>query len=63
MTALGDREVKRTFSAQVANFTGLPRRDTREAGRQDFGELGDAFVCGSRVIACNGHHSKLTQIY
>jgi hypothetical protein len=44
MTALGDREVKRTFSALCAKFTGLPRRNTHEPGRQDFGEFGNAIV-------------------
>jgi hypothetical protein len=51
MTALVGREVKRTFSAASANFTGLPRLNTHEPGGQDFGEFGKALVYGKILCA------------
>lgn len=51
MTALVRQDVNRTFSANGANFTGLPRRGTHEAGRQDFGEFGKALLRRDRQLA------------
>jgi hypothetical protein len=49
-TALVGREVKRTFSEFGRVSTGLPGRQTREAGGQNFGDF-DQVV--SRIL--NGH--------
>jgi hypothetical protein len=46
MTALVPREVDRTFSEVRRFWTGLPGPETHEAGRQDFGDFGEAFGCG-----------------
>ncbi len=42
MTALGAGTVERTFSAVGRYLTGLPGPETHEAGRQDFGDFGQA---------------------
>jgi hypothetical protein len=42
MTALGRREVKRTFSSLGQETAGLPRPETHEAGRQDRGDFGNS---------------------
>jgi hypothetical protein len=41
MTALGGREVKRTFSVQGAKTAGLPSVKTHEGGRQNVGYFAD----------------------
>jgi hypothetical protein len=42
MTALGSREVERSFSVLAFFSTGLPDPNTNEAGGQDFSDLANA---------------------
>lgn len=44
MTALGRREVKRTFSAVARELTGLSGAETHEAERQQLGDFGQPFM-------------------
>lgn len=49
MTALGGREVERTFSGKGGPSTGLSRQNTREPRGQDLGHLGQALALVPRI--------------
>jgi hypothetical protein len=61
MTALAGRDVKRIFSAVGANFAGLPRHGTHEAGCQQFGQFGKAFIRGTLTCRGSAHAHKVNQ--
>jgi hypothetical protein len=58
ITALVGQDVKRTFSAVGANFTGLPCQDTHEASGQQLGELRNALIFGSAFWLLAGTISR-----